>query len=111
MLISLTNTTVIALPTVKMTISLILRHNIKKTESLKVLIYPLILGNIKTNGISTLSEYLIKYLELVLVSINVEKTILLTSTSQNLFGFLRHKIFPLMLLSGQISTLLYHLKN
>ena len=49
---------------------------------LEFLAYPLILGKIKTNGLITLSNYLIKYLELLFVSINFEITVLSASTSQ-----------------------------
>ena len=52
-----------------------------------VLTYPLILGNIKTNGLITLSKYPIKYLQLVFVLINFEITILSTLTSQTFIGF------------------------
>ena len=38
--------------------------------------YPFILGNSKTNGLITSSKYPIKYLELFIISINFEKTIL-----------------------------------
>ena len=50
--------------------------------TLNVLTYPLILGNIKTNGLITLSKYQMKYLELFFVSANFEMTVLLKSTSQ-----------------------------
>ena len=46
--------------------------------TLNVLTYPLILGIIKTNGLIVLSQYPIKYLELVFVCTNFEKTILST---------------------------------
>ena len=45
--------------------------------TLNVLTYPLILGNIKTNGLITLFKYQMKYLELFFVSANFEMTILL----------------------------------
>ena len=48
--------------------------------SLKVLRYPLILGNIKTNGRITSSKYPIKYYKLFFASINFEINILSTST-------------------------------
>ena len=44
--------------------------------------YPLIVGNINTNGLITLSKYPTKYLESFFVLTNFEMTILLTSTSQ-----------------------------
>ena len=54
--------------------------------ALKVLRYPLILGNIKTNGLIISSKYPIKYLELFFVSTNFEMTISLTSISQIFIG-------------------------
>ena len=51
------------------------------------LIYPLILGIIKTNGLVYLSEYPIKYLELVSVLINFGITILSRLTFQIFMGF------------------------
>ena len=54
--------------------------------TLKVLRYPLILGNIKTNGVIISSKYPIKYLELFFVSTNFEMTISLTSISQIFIG-------------------------
>ena len=45
--------------------------------TLNVLTYPLILDNIKTNGLITLFKYQMKYLELFFVSANFEMTILL----------------------------------
>ena len=61
--------------------------------SLKVLTYPLILGNVKTNGLITSSKYPIKYLELAFVSVNFEATVLsaLTSESFLFLFFLHHK--------------------
>ena len=50
--------------------------------SLKVLTYPLISGNIKTNGLITSPKNAIKYFELFFILINFEITILSTSTSQ-----------------------------
>ena len=49
--------------------------------SLKVLTYPLILGNIKTNGLLTSSKHAIKCLRLFCILINFEMDILLRSTS------------------------------
>ena len=49
--------------------------------SLNVLTYLLTLGNIKTNALIASSKYLIKYLELIFVSINFEIIIASTSTS------------------------------
>ena len=66
--------------------------------NLKCLKYPLILVNIKTNGVITLSKYLIKYLELVFVSTNFEMTIFSTLKSQIFIGFLQHKFFLLLIL-------------
>ena len=54
--------------------------------ALKVLRYPLILGNIKTNGLIISSKYPIKYLELFFFSTNFEMTISLTSISQIFIG-------------------------
>ena len=54
--------------------------------TLKVLTYPLNLGNIKTNNVITLSKCPIKYLELVFVSTNFEITIFLLSASQIFIG-------------------------
>ena len=51
------------------------------------LTYLLPLGNIKTNGLITLSNYPIKYLELVFVSTYFEMTILSTLTSGFFFFF------------------------
>ena len=75
--------------------------------TLKTLAYPLILGIIKTHGLLALSEYPIKYLELVLVLTNFEISILSTLTSQIFIYFLQHKTFLLLHLSLQISILLY----
>ena len=74
--------------------------------ALNDLTYPLILGNIKTNDLITLSKYSIKHLELVFVLTNFEITILSTLTSEKCIG-LNHKIFLLLLLFCQISTLGY----
>ena len=54
--------------------------------TLDVSTYPLILGNIETNGLITLSKYPTNYLELVFVSTNFEITILSTLTSQIYIG-------------------------
>ena len=43
--------------------------------TLNILIYPIILGIIKTNGLMVLSKYPIKYLQLVFVLTNFEVTI------------------------------------
>ena len=61
--------------------------------SLNILSNPLICGNIKTNNLLTLSEYLVKYLELVFVSTNFEITILSILTSQIFIGFFSSKKF------------------
>ena len=50
---------------------------------LKVLTYPLILGNINTDGIITSSKYPIEYLELVFVLISFEATIVPTLTNKS----------------------------
>ena len=58
--------------------------------TLNVVTYPLILGNIKTNCLITISKYPIKQLELVFVSTNFEITILsnfINITSQISLGF------------------------
>ena len=55
--------------------------------TLIVLTYPLILDNIQTDGLITLSKYPIKYLELIFVLTNFEITILSTLTSQIFIGF------------------------
>ena len=55
--------------------------------SWKVSTYPLILCNIKTNGLITSSKYPIKYLESVFVLINFETNMLSTLTSR-IFIFL-----------------------
>ena len=73
--------------------------------TLNVLTYPLILGNSKTNGLTTLSKYTIKYLEFVFVSTNFEITILSNLTSQIIIVFLHYNTFLLLLLSRQISAL------
>ena len=57
--------------------------------SLNILIYPLILGNIKTSGLTTSSKYPIKHLELFFVTTNFEMIILSTLTSQFFIGFFR----------------------
>ena len=61
-------------------------------SSSNLLTYLLTLDNIKTNGLITLSKYLIKYLELNFVSINFEITILSTLTSQILFNTIGSKL-------------------
>ena len=77
--------------------------------TLNVLIYPLSLCIIKTNGLKSLSEYPIKYLESIFVLTNFEITILSTLTFQ--IYFMWHKTLFLLSLSLQISTLLYCGKN
>ena len=67
--------------------------------SLKVLTYPLILGNMKSNGLITSSKYPFRYLGLLFVSINFVTTILSISPSKFLLVFLHHKIPFLLLLS------------
>ena len=54
---------------------------------LKALTYPLILGNIKTNGFITSSKYSIKYLEWVFASINFDVTTLLILKCQIFTNF------------------------
>ena len=62
----------------------------------------------KTNSL-ILSKYPTKYLKLVFVLINFEIAILSTLTTQISIGFfLKHKTLILLLLSLQISTLLYY---
>ena len=83
--------------------------------SLKILTYPLLLGSIKTNGLTTSSKYPIKYLELFFASINFEITILSTSDDYiikiNIPNCcLHHKILLLLLLFYQIPTLVYYQK-
>ena len=56
--------------------------------TLNFLTYPLILDNTKTDGLTTLSKYAIKYLKLVFVSMNFEITILSILTSEIVIGFL-----------------------
>ena len=56
--------------------------------SLNVLTYPLISENIKTNGLINSFKYPIKYLELFLVSVKFEISILSTLTSQIFIGSL-----------------------
>ena len=56
-------------------------HLISPTSG-QVSTYPLILGNIKTNGLITSSKYPIKYLESVFVLINFETNMLSTLTSR-----------------------------
>ena len=83
--------------------------------TLNVVTYPLILGNIKTNCLITISKYPIKQLELVFVSTNFEITNLsnfINITSQISLGFFEPYIFSFcFLLSCQISTLLYYQKK
>ena len=57
---------------------LFLSLNPSLTPSLHVLTYPLILGIRKSNSLIALSEYPIKYLELVFILTNFEITILST---------------------------------
>ena len=57
--------------------------------TLNVLTYPLILSNIKTNGLITLSKYQIKYLELVLFSTNFVIIMVSTLTSQIFFTIMQ----------------------
>ena len=73
---------------------------------LKFLIYPLIPGNTKTNGLITSFKCKIKYLELFFLSINFETTILLISTSQVLIVFLHDKTLFVLLLSHRINIIL-----
>ena len=53
--------------------------SLSQSLNLKVSSYPLILGNIKTNGLMILSKYSIRYLELSLVSTNIEMTALIST--------------------------------
>ena len=64
----------------------LLFSSLSPSLTLNVSTHPLILGNIKTNGLITLAKYPIKYLELFFVSANYEMNIL-TSTSQISFFF------------------------
>ena len=73
------------------------------------LTYSIILGNIKTSGITTLYKHPIKCLELVFVSANLEITIVYASISQTFIVFYNMKFF--LLLSHQISTLLLYQKK
>ena len=57
------------------------------------------------------SKYLIKYLELLFVSINFEIIALSASTSQMLVDFFHHKIVLLPHLPYDIPTLLYSEKK
>ena len=54
--------------------------------TLNVIAYPLILDIFKTTGLTVLSEYPIKYLELVFILTNFEIAILSTLTSQIFVG-------------------------
>ena len=54
--------------------------------TLNVIAYPLILDIFKTTGLTVLSQYPIKYLELVFVLTNFEIAILSTLTSQIFVG-------------------------
>ena len=54
--------------------------------TLNVIAYPLILDIFKTTGLTVLSKYPIKYLELVFVLTNFEIAILSTLTSQIFVG-------------------------
>ena len=56
------------------------------SSTLKFLTYPVILDIIKANGLVALSEYQIKYLELVFVLTSFEITVLSTLTSQIFIG-------------------------
>ena len=82
------------------------------TLTLNVSSCPITLGNIKNNGrIITSYKYRTKYLESFFVSIKIQITLLSTLTSQAFAVFLRHKIFLLLLLSCQILTFFYSIKN
>ena len=86
------------------------------SSTLNVLTYLFILGIIKTNGVTSLSKYPIKYLELVFVLTNFEITILSALKSQIFivfffFFFFQHKTFLLQFLSFQASPLLYYRKK
>ena len=75
------------------------------------LTYQLIVDIINTNCLIALSEYPVKYLELVSVFPNFEKTILSTFTSQIFIGSLAASTFLLLHLSLETSTLLLMKKN
>ena len=84
--------------------------------SLKFLTYPIILGNIKTNGVITYN-YPIKYLKLLFVfTILMQLQVILRKLHNQhqhhkfILASLHHKIVLLLLLSYQISTLLHYRK-
>ena len=72
---------------------------------LNVLTYSISLGNIKNNGLITLSKYSIKYLELVFALTNFEITILSTLTSQILITFLASQNISVGIFRGVFRTL------
>ena len=71
--------------------------------SCNVIIYPIILDNIESNGFITSSKYSIKYLELLFIPTNFSMIVFSTCTLQIFIGFWHHK----MLLSYQVSTLYF----
>ena len=80
---------------------------------LKLLTNPLVLSNIKTNGLITSSKYPINYLEPFFVSISFEITILSTEEPKFLVVSLHHKILLFLLFPCQTSAFccLYLLAN
>ena len=78
---------------------------------LNVLIYQVILGNIKTNSCIPSSKYVIKYLELFFVSTNIEMAIFINIRIPNFIILLHHAILLLLLSFHQVSTLSYYQKN
>ena len=77
--------------------------SLSSSLTLNVLKHPPILGIIKTKGLIALSKYPIQFWNNYISNINI-----LSFCS---FFFLEHKIFLLLLLSLQISTLLYYEKR
>ena len=74
-----------------------------------VLTHSLILRDIKTNGLITLFQYPIRYLESVFSSTDFKTNVLPILAFQVFTGvFLHQKFFLLLLFSCHISPLLYH---
>ena len=85
--------------------------------SLKVVTYPIILGNIKTNCVITSYNYPNKYLKFLFVfTILMQLQVILRKLYNQhqhhkfILASLHHKIVLLLLLSYQISTLLHYRK-
>ena len=90
----------------------LLRWFLSPSLTLNVLAYPIILGNIKPNGLITSYKYPTKCLKLLFISVEFESTILLIyQYSKVALAFLHHKVLLFLLSSHQISILLYYQTN